>query len=166
MIREATISECGIYRTWLLRRWGVGTTAVFVMLNPSTADAAVDDPTIRRCIKFAQSWGDGAIEVVNLYSYRTTYPVDLVSARHRGIDVIGMSNDAAIAASVLRARIVVAAWGAKYHLEDGRSAIVISNILRFGIWIYCLARTDSGYPMHPMARGKSRIPDDTNPVFL
>jgi hypothetical protein len=78
--RGATLSDCGRYRYRLWRRWADGPTVLFVMLNPSTADADVDDPTIRRCIGFARSWGAGALEVVNLYAWRATQPAELKAA--------------------------------------------------------------------------------------
>ena len=75
--RNAVISACGRYRYLLTRRVGPGTRAVtFIMLNPSTADATRDDPTIRRCIGFARSWGIGGVDVVNLFAFRATEPRD------------------------------------------------------------------------------------------
>ena len=67
----ATISPCGIYRYRLWRRWGEGRSCVFVMLNPSTADALVDDNTIRSCVRLAQELGFGGIIVVNLFALRS-----------------------------------------------------------------------------------------------
>jgi hypothetical protein len=32
-------------------------TVAFIGLNPSTADEAKDDPTVRRCLRFAFDWG-------------------------------------------------------------------------------------------------------------
>lgn len=65
------------YRYSLEREWSDAPCIGFVMLNPSTADATNDDPTIRRCTRFAQFWGYGAIEVVNLFAYRATRPIQL-----------------------------------------------------------------------------------------
>lgn len=50
------------------------------MLNPSTADENVDDPTIRRCINFAKDWGYGGMYVGNLFAFRTAYPKELKEA--------------------------------------------------------------------------------------
>src|SRR5262249_14212908 len=92
--RAAVISDCGRYRYSLTRRWGDAAEprALFVMLNPSTADAEQDDPTIRRCIGFAKAWGMGSLEVVNLYALRATDPAALLSAP----DPIGPKNDTMI----------------------------------------------------------------------
>ena len=70
--KSATLSECGLYRYDLWRTWATGPHVTFVMCNPSTADAEIDDPTIRRCIGFAQEWGFAGLVVVNLYAYRAT----------------------------------------------------------------------------------------------
>lgn len=86
----AGISECGTYRYWLCREWSPGLDSlVWLMLNPSTADATQDDPTIRRCMGFARRWGYGGITVVNLYAYRATNPRDLLTAA----DPVGPEND-------------------------------------------------------------------------
>ena len=72
-VGAAGISECGCYRYWLTRTWNPRrATLCWVLLNPSTADADRDDPTIRRCQGFARSWGYGGIVVVNLFAYRAT----------------------------------------------------------------------------------------------
>lgn len=78
MHRSAVISPCKMYRYLLRRAWDESLpTALFVMLNPSTADAEVDDPTIRRCMGFARSWGMGSIEVVNRLLRRVEFgPLD------------------------------------------------------------------------------------------
>lgn len=72
--QSATISECGRYRYRLTRRFADGPCATFVMLNPSTADETIDDPTIRRCRNFAIREGCGGLVVVNLFAYRATDP--------------------------------------------------------------------------------------------
>src|SRR4051812_49823510 len=78
---NAVISACGAYRYVLTRQVGGGVRrATFIMLNPSTADASNDDPTIRRCIGFAQRWGCGQLAVLNLFAYRATDPADLKRA--------------------------------------------------------------------------------------
>lgn len=78
MRSDAVISDDGLYRYLLERHWDDTTSScTFVMLNPSTADALVDDPTIRRCVGFAKSFGCGSLRVVNLYAYRATKPAEL-----------------------------------------------------------------------------------------
>lgn len=81
VIASAVISDCGKYRYSLTRIWDESKPKVmFIMLNPSTADASNDDPTIRRCIGFAKSWGFGGLYVCNLFAFRATNPKDLLKA--------------------------------------------------------------------------------------
>src|SRR4051812_40135006 len=80
VLGSAILSDCDRYRYLLGREWADGPTAVFVMLNPSTADALHNDPTIRRCLRYAQVWGCGALMVANLYAWRATDPDDLWTA--------------------------------------------------------------------------------------
>jgi hypothetical protein len=80
--KSAVISPCGLYRYRLTRTWdAVRWSAAFVMLNPSTADAVDDDPTIKRCVGFAKRWGCGGIVVANLFAFRSAdpdeWPIDL-----------------------------------------------------------------------------------------
>ena len=73
--RTAFISPCERYRHALGRHWDNDKGFVlFIMLNPSTADAQQDDPTIRRCMDFAKRWGFGGIEACNLFDWRATDP--------------------------------------------------------------------------------------------
>jgi hypothetical protein len=80
---SATLSECGLYRFTLERSWASDLKKPWlgwIMLNPSTADASVDDPTIRRCMGFATDWGFGGIAVRNLFNLRTKDPLDLLKS--------------------------------------------------------------------------------------
>jgi hypothetical protein len=105
----ADLSPCGTYRYLLGRRIGGGDrVGLWVMLNPSTADANEDDATIRRCIGFARREGCGLLEVVNLFAYRATDPAALRLAD----DPVGPANDHFISKAVERAALVVVAWGA------------------------------------------------------
>ena len=90
--KTADISDCGAYRYRLTREWSDKPLLPFVMLNPSDANAEIDDPTIRRCMGFARAWGYGGIVVGNLYAFRTPYPETLWKAP----DPYGPLNDAAL----------------------------------------------------------------------
>lgn len=106
--KSAVMSDCQKYRYELRRVWEPGEEFVcFIGLNPSTADAAQDDPTIRRCISFARSWGYGGLIMVNLFAYRLTDSKQLknVPLPH------GRENWNWIESASLEARVVIAAWG-------------------------------------------------------
>lgn len=145
MIRTALLSACGKFRYRLGRRWADGQTLLFVMLNPSTADADVDDATIRRCIRFAQAHDFGALEVVNLFAYRATHPKEL---RRAGWPT-GPENDAHTVAAAREANAVCLAWGANVA-ELERPQIVIPMLRKTGKPLQCLRVTRSGYPQHPL----------------
>lgn len=144
--KAARISDCGIYRYWLGRIWGDEDALTFVMLNPSTADASVDDPTIRRCMGFARREGFGGISVMNLYAFRSSSPKILAASGWR----VGMDNDDYLRISLeeqrRRANPVVAAWGA--HARPGRVDYV--RYLVPGVDWRCLGKTKDGHPRHPL----------------
>lgn len=147
----AVISPCGLYRYSLWRRWAAGPHGLWIMLNPSTADATTDDPTIRRCVAFAKLWDCGGIVVVNLYAWRATSPTDLWrTERVDGRDIVGPQNDAAIVAALRdpSAGVRVVAWGA--HARPGRAANALDTIRMSDAEIVCLGRTNSGAPRHPL----------------
>lgn len=151
---RASFSPCGRYRYQLRRYVGPWERAcVFVMLNPSTADAEADDPTIRRCKTFAADWRCGQLVVVNLFAWRATQPSELASVA----DPVGPENDRAIAAAIdlamhrgpLGIGLVVAAWGADGS-RHGRAASVIKAMRAKGALPQCLGVTASGQPRHPL----------------
>lgn len=148
---SAIISPDGLYRYLLKRRWGSGRAVLFVMLNPSTADAAKDDPTIRRCIKHAKALGGDALTVVNLYALRSTNPAEL--GKHAA--PIGPYNDEHIEQQVRLAEHVVCAWGMNTRAA-GRVAHVRLTIARLcnesPTKVYKLAGADGVGPLHPLAR--------------
>ena len=87
-VPDARFSDDRRYRYLLTRRVGSGTKSVmFLMLNPSTADEVRDDPTIRRCIGFANSWECGWLYVTNLSPLRATDPADVLEAGPEPDDV-------------------------------------------------------------------------------
>ncbi len=144
----ACISPCGTYRYRLNRTWDeTRGRVVWVMLNPSSADAEQDDPAIRRCVGFARAWGYGAIEVVNLFAARCTYPKEL----RKFPDAVGPDNDQHIQDAVRNseARLVIAAWGRDpYALTR---AMQVKRLIRScGVVLQCLGMTKNGRPKHPL----------------
>lgn len=163
MRRSAVLSEDGLYRYSLVRRWSdEDAFATFIMLNPSVADAEVDDPTIRRCIGFAQRWGMGALHVLNLYALRTPYPTDLWKAD----DPVGPENDTYLLRHAQSANLngwpMIAAWG--NNAKKDRVDHLLYGIPWVAPTLTCLGTTLSGAPKHPLARGKHRVPGDFEPV--
>lgn len=146
MQRWARVSACGQFRYTLGRRWDAAKPALlFVMLNPSTADADNDDPTIRRCIGFAKAEGFGAIEVVNLFAFRATKPADLRKAGYP----VGPANDHAILDALSRCSAACLAWGAN-AAGLVRPKEVVSMLRYAGRPLRCLGLTGGGEPSHPL----------------
>ena len=154
--RDAVLSDDGAYRYLLWRRWGdFLNPAVFVMLNPSSADALEDDPTIRRIVGFAKGWGFGSALVCNLFAYRSTSPAGLLDAP----DAVGPHNDRAVS-WCLRAResgppFVVCAWGSWGERFPERVGEVGALLRSAGAEAQCLGFTKSGQPRHPLYLPKS-----------
>lgn len=143
----AEISECGTYRYTLHRQLKQGIRwvkpALFIMLNPSTADAVQDDPTIRRCIGFAEREGCTSLTVVNLFALRATDPREL--SKHA--DPVGPLNDQRIEEMIDEHSlgIVVAAWGS-HPMARKRGKDVVAKFGPFK----CLGITKGGSPKHPL----------------
>lgn len=140
---SAVLSDCGLYRYRLDRRWAPGPVMGFVMLNPSTADASQDDPTIRRCVGFAKREGCGALVVINLYPLRATKPADLW-ARNNATRIGGPRSEIEFHRAASEADILLAAWGA--DTRGGEHWIVH----RYGQRMQCLGKTKAGQPRHPL----------------
>lgn len=169
--KHARISADGKYRYLLEREWrlsqvgilgarwrmfgekdgagqelGEPKACVFIMLNPSTADADKDDPTIRKCVKFAKAWKYDLLQVVNLFAYRATDPKKLLAVTHAE-DPVGHENQKVVERVVKDAGVVVCAWGAHgSHLGQDQTMLG---------WIaprkaYCLGTTKDGHPRHPL----------------
>lgn len=151
--RTAKLSDCGTYRYSLARTWDPNLgAALFVCLNPSTADHTADDPTVRKCVGFAKRWGFGSMWVVNLFAYRATDPKDLRAAQRRGVDIVGDPvNRQAITEAATVADRVVLAWGANASSWSPYAATVTARIRadlpNRPLWH--LGRTVDGQPLHP-----------------
>jgi hypothetical protein len=142
MFRSASFSRDGRYRYALRRVWDPSRPAVlFIGLNPSTADHRVDDPTIRRCIRFAADWGFGRLLVGNLFAFRTPSPRVLRDAT----DPFGPRNDRWLRRLARDADVIVAAWG-----NDGSYLGRDREILALLGSVHCLGITRRGQPKHPL----------------
>ena len=154
MRKSAVISDCRRYRYLLERYWADAPALPFVMLNPSTADAEVDDSTIRRCMAFAKREGGGGIIVANLYAYRATDPASLWARS----DPYGPENDhylTDVARFAAQTGVpLVCAWGT----HGGRNNRPIVLMQQAGAKLACLGRTKDGHPRHPLyVRGDQRL---------
>jgi hypothetical protein len=153
MDRGARIDSTGRYRYTLWRGWDPRRPRVaFVMLNPSTADGERDDPTLRRCIRFARDWGFGSMEIVNLFSLRARSPRRL----RRAADPVGPENDRHLLAAATRARRIVAAWG--IHGALGARDLAVMRILGARRRLHCLGTTAAGHPRHPLYLAADTLP--------
>lgn len=144
MKRDAYITPCGKYRYILSRDWSDGQplkTVVFVGLNPSTADAEVDDPTIRRCVGFARTWGYNRLWMVNLFAFRATDPADMKRAE----DPVGEFNGSIVGAASNVADLTIAAWGThgSFRNQDLRYLGGLKNPHHLGL-------SKGGHPKHPL----------------
>lgn len=149
---SAVFSPCRRYRYELWRRWTEGPFVQFVGLNPSTADETNDDPTIRRCIAFAKSWGYGALCMTNLFAWRATDPADM----KQQIEPVGAENDATLLRIGSQAGIIVAAWGS-HGSHQGRDGQV-KGLLKPLEKLHFLSLTKSGAPGHPLYLPKTLVP--------
>lgn len=164
--RSAVISECNLYRYRLDRGLATGIpelTAAVIMVNPSTADADVDDHTIRKLYGFAERFGASRIIVGNLFAFRAKDVNDLVFAA----DPVGPENDRHLAEIFSASRTTILAWGASGKLPPRlrgrwRKVIAIANSVGTkGFW--CLGTAKDGHPLHPLTLGYDRPLIDWRP---
>ena len=159
--RSAEISGSGVYRYRLSRHWDFGKPVMrFIMLNPSTADHNIDDPTIRRCMGFARREGSGGIVVVNLFGFRATSPKALWGLSQEDLEgpsnvgwVTAELNMAAHDRNLGRPGVVVAAWGGSWRplkRQGIRPFPVLAYAAERQLPIYCLGVTRDGDPRHPL----------------
>lgn len=148
--RDALISPCTRYRYWLGRSWDPCAYPLpIIMLNPSTADADIDDPTIRRCMAFARRERFGGIRVFNLFAFRATSPADMKVVA----DPVGPENDywinRALDAAAAAGIPVLAAWGT-HGAHRARDNYVRGMANMRGARLVCLGATAAGHPRHPL----------------
>lgn len=158
---SARFSPCRTWRYELRRQIGLGFNRLnrvvnFLMLNPSAADETVNDPTVRRCIGFAEAWGAETLIVTNLFAYRATDPREL----EQQADPVGPGNDDAIYDAALESSCLIAAWGCHGDLFS-RGAGVLLELRRRGVLPHALRLTKGGFPEHPLY-----LPSDLQPFPL
>lgn len=152
MSKGADLSLDRTYRYSLWRIWDASKPFVlFIGLNPSTADEREDDPTIRRCINFARSWGYGGLYMANLFALRATDPAEMKSHKLP----VGLGNDDVLLELSKQAGLIVCAWGIHgAHLSREHH---VYELLKTHS-LMCLDITKNGHPKHPLY-----IKSDTEP---
>lgn len=142
----AKFSACRRWRTLLWRRWdSARPVANFLMLNPSTADERVLDPTCARARDYAERWGYGTLQVTNVFAWRATDPDEMKAAD----DPVGRGNDRAILRAAREAELVVCAWG-NHGLHLARSLAVQRLLRGAGVALHVLRLNANGEPAHPL----------------
>jgi len=153
-LSSATFDTTRTYRYRLTRTWDPdGPRVNFLMLNPSTADAFELDPTVRRCVGFARTWGFGSLEVTNIFAFRATDPTVLIAQP----EPVGADNDRAIVDAARMADRVVAAWGVRGR-HRGRADDVATLLSDIGISPVVLHLTKHGHPAHPLYIAGDTVP--------
>lgn len=147
----AEFDAARIYRYSLTRMWGGGSlsewrTVLWIMLNPSTADERVLDPTLRKCEQFSLRWGYDGFEIVNLFALRSTDPKAL-SVHPKPVGEDAVINDKWIEEACSAADLIVCGWGAE-PIAQGRAAIVRSMLRHYEL--KCLGVNQDGSPKHPL----------------
>jgi hypothetical protein len=152
---SAVFSLCNQYRYELHREWSDGDgSALVVMLNPSTADARENDPTVARVCRFMRDAGVRRFVVTNLFAFITPYPEAMVARAREQFDVVGPENDVTIAVHAERARLILVAWGAcaaapKLARQRARALCFDGGPLgRYEL--HALRVSQDGAPAHPL----------------
>lgn len=147
--RDAIVSPDEVYRTGLYRELNVPGEGrlLWIMLNPSTADAREDDPTIRRICGFSRDHKAHHVYVVNLYDFRATDPALLMKAVTAGI-ANSQANDFHISMTGALYGVAVCAWGK--NAPEARAREVAMDMIRLGVSLHCLGTNLDGSPVHPL----------------
>lgn len=148
MKKSAVISDCEKYRYQLVRQWNDNKDLVlYIGLNPSTADAELDDPTIKRCIGFAQRENFGGFIMANLFAYRATSPRDMKNTEQP----IGELNEYWLEQSIKSCRAVIVCWGGNgSHLNRHLDMNELLKTYSLNTPILCFGKTKDGQPKHPL----------------
>jgi hypothetical protein len=157
-VSGAWITDDGLHRLLLWRAWSSAPRALFAMLNPSSADAKEDDPTVRRCVGFAKGWGCGGVNVVNLYSLIETDSKQLweteVALRLAPLSSLqpAASSHADVYGGAVERSLgpLVLAWGSILSKAQERADELLGVLLSLKRPGFCLGTTRHGHPRHPL----------------
>ena len=152
MLKEATISTCDLYRYNLTRKWNnEGNNLVsFIGLNPSTADASQDDPTLTRCINFSKALGFDGLILVNLFAYRSTSPKLMMEYD----EPIGEENNTYIIDAISKTNKTILCWG-NHGSYKSRDKELLELIKSYKESYYCFGLTKKNQPKHPLYLSKT-----------
>lgn len=143
------------FRYRLSRHWGVGPHVLFIMMNPSTADLEVDDPTVAKCGRLARRWGYAGVTVGNTFAYRATEQGRLAEVA----DPIGPDNDRHLLAMAQDAAMTIFAYGTPKHKAlRSRGPAVAGMIRASGREAHVLKLSKDGIPYHPLYLSESLLP--------
>ena len=157
-LHEVRMSADRRYRYWLEAKVSddSGRVCMFLMLNPSTADAMKSDPTVSTCKRFARDWGYGTMRVCNLFALRSPYPEYLMEDG----DPVGPENDEWIVRNAMDADVIVCAWGNQgSHLDRDNRVLRMLEVEGQSWKMRHLGLTKHGHPRHPL-----RLRADTKPT--
>lgn len=148
---SASFDASGIYRYRLTRRWDPARPSMaWIMLNPSTANARSDDPTIRRVIGFSRTWGFGMVEVVNLFALRASDPRQLTTSPAP----VGPGNDRALVTAASSSAAIVVAWGDHGAMVNRMTGVrrceEVLDLVGSSRSLLTLGVTSRGQPRHPL----------------
>lgn len=153
-VKGANFSDDRKYRYLLWRLWDPEKpTITFILLNPSTADEKILDPTLRRCLGFAMDMGYGRMDILNLFALRSTNPQVLYDEP----DPVGKENNSTLLYSCGKSNMIIAGWGV-HGVHKKRDQEVIDLLTSHGKTLHCLKLTDSGLPHHPLYLKKTLRP--------
>lgn len=150
MTNDAQFSPCGVWRYTLRRTWCEHKPAVaFIGLNPSTATATANDPTVTRCINFARNWCYGTYWMLNIFAFRSPFPKVMREYHDNGGDITGPENDEHITRVIGGVEKVVCCWGNHGVLLE-RGDAVLKLVEAAGHVPHCLGVNYGGQPKHPL----------------
>ncbi len=156
--KGAIFSPCKKYRYTLWREWQTldpkKNCVLFVMLNPSTADENILDPTVRRCLGYAMDWGFNRMEIANIFALRSTDPKELYKCE----DPVGIENNVYIQKLASESDLVIAAWGTHSKYNNRGDAVI--KILKEVCKPHYLKNSKDGIPCHPLYLKRDLIPQE------